>query len=60
MTKQQSISLDLSTVEQIAAIRAKVAVALGTNLTVSRVVNAAIRQYHDRIMKATEAISGEA
>ena len=58
MVKQASISLDPSTVEQIAAIRAQVREALGTTLTVSRVVNAAVAQYHQRLQDAG-AISAE-
>ncbi len=52
MVKQASISLDPSTVEQIAAIRAQVREALGTTLTISRVVNAAVAQYHQRLQDA--------
>ncbi len=52
MVKQASISLDETTVEQIATIRAQVRDALGTTLTVSRVVNAAVSQYHQRLQDA--------
>ena len=58
MVKQASISLDPSTVEQIAAIRAQVRETLGTTLTVSRVVNAAVAQYDQRLQDAG-ALHGE-
>ena len=47
-----TMSLDNETMEQIREIQAQVREALGTKLSRSRVVCAAIRQFHERILKA--------
>ena len=58
MIRRTSLSLDPETYDQIAAVQAQVREALGTRLSMSRVVCAAVSQYSERL-KAAGALHGE-
>ncbi len=51
-TTRMTLTIDNEALDMIAEIQASVKGALDTKLTRSRIVSAAVRQYHRRLMKA--------
>ncbi len=54
-TRRTSLSLSLETYDHIAEVQDRIASTLNTRLSMARVICAAVRQYRDRIVGATEA-----
>ena len=56
-TRRTSLTLDLTTLDQIAEVQTQFREATGARLSMARIVCAAVQQYRDRIVKATGAIN---
>ncbi len=56
-TRRCSFTLDHVTFDQISEVQAQMREHMGVRLSMARIVCAAVEQYRDRIMKATEAVN---
>ncbi len=57
-TRRTTFSLDLVTYDQLRAVQAQVRAALGTHMSMSRIITASVALYHDRLVAAGQAVDG--
>ncbi len=55
-TRRTTFSLDLVTYDQLRAVQAQVRAALGTHMSMSRIITASVALYHDRLVAAGQAV----